>query len=526
MTVTDWARRKTLVSTNHAATLEEHWEPVAGGWPSPARSSLRQRRAAIFLATLVSDAAAIALSILLGYLVLAQIRAPSHLVRPPDVFVLLPAYLIGFVVFRGYRQDPQRLLPSLVADLGGTTQLLILGVVIALAEADVLGGRLNGRLLRVSEAVALAVPAIFLVPLCRSIVLRVLRNRRRWAPRVVIVGSGRLVDSIAGRLRRSREAVLVGVVNREGIGPSWLGTEADLAQVCARHHVDRILLTPTGKSPDGTLEAVQHLDPSVAVSLVPQFYPLLNFRSTVEELAGLPLVHVKPASLSAASRVLKRVFDVVVSAALIALLTPLWIALAILVKKDSPGPLFFRQERPGRHRKPFKIIKFRTMCVDAEERRDEVAELNEHADTPLFKVRDDPRLTAVGRGLRRRHLDELPQLFNVLMGHMSLVGPRPFPTKESEDLAPRRFEVKPGMTGLWQVSGRIDLSHEDLLYLDTVYVASWSFWWDIRILLQTPKVLLDRAGDGTVSPDEADLLELTAEAEVSVEASAILSRTV
>jgi lipopolysaccharide/colanic/teichoic acid biosynthesis glycosyltransferase len=136
------------------------------------------------------------------------------------------------------------------------------------------------------------------------------------------------------------------------------------------------------------------------------------------------------------------------------------------------------------------------MGVDAEARRHELTALNEHADTPLFKIKADPRVTKVGRYLRDRHLDELPQLFNVFLGQMSLVGPRPFPVSECDQLDPRRFEVKPGMTGLWQVCGRIDLSYEDLIHLDHIYVASWSFWWDLRILLQTPKVFIDGAADG------------------------------
>jgi exopolysaccharide biosynthesis polyprenyl glycosylphosphotransferase len=372
-----------------------------------------------------------------------------------------------------------------------------------MAEAGVIG-RINGRYLHIAEAVALAAPAVLLVPLSRSAVLDVVHRRRQWAPRVIIVGSGRLVDSIVGRLRRSGDAVLVGVVDGDGVGPGLLGGLFNLPELCGLHDVDRVLIIPSSGGPNSVLEAVQRLNPSVAVSLIPEFYELLNFRSTVEEMAGLPLVHVKPAKLSAPARATKRLFDIVASLFLMVLLTPLWVVLAIIIKRDSPGPVMFRQERPGLRRRPFPIIKFRTMSVDAEARRQEVDPLNEHADTPLFKARNDPRVTRVGRYLRQRHLDELPQLVNVLLGHMSLVGPRPFPTEESDSLSPRRFEVRPGMTGLWQVSGRIDLSHEDLLYLDAIYVGSWSFWWDMRILLQTPKVLIDRAGDGSGRRAEAD----------------------
>ena len=498
MTLTNADRRRRFRPDRHDGEGRPNGllpHPPAGS-PVRARSTEGRRRATLFCVTLGSDAATIALSMLLGYLLATLVRPAGQLVRPPGLFLLLPAYLAGFVVLRGLSHDRQRLVPSAVADLARTAQLLVLGAVIAMAEAGIIG-RINGRYLHIAEAVLLATPGVLLVPLGRSVALRLVTRRRQWAPRVVIVGSGRLADSIVGRFAGSDDANLVGVVDGDGKRPGLIGGLADLPQLCERHRVDRVLITPSMSSPKSTLEVVQRLSPAIAVSLVPEFYELLNFRSTVEELAGLPLVHVKPATLSSAAKAAKRLFDVVGSALLMVVLLPVWVVLAIAIKRDSPGPVFFRQERPGLHRKPFPIIKLRTMTVDAEARRQEVAPLNEHADTPLFKARDDPRVTSLGRYLRQRHLDELPQLVNVLLGQMSLVGPRPFPTEECDSLAPRRFEVRPGMTGLWQVSGRIDLSHDDLLYLDTIYVASWSFWWDLRILLQTPKVLIDRAGDGS-----------------------------
>jgi exopolysaccharide biosynthesis polyprenyl glycosylphosphotransferase len=388
-------------------------------------------------------------------------------------------------------------MPSIVADLAGTTQLLLLGVIMALAEVDALGGRLDGRVFRVSEAVAFAVPAIILVPAFRSGLRHLVARGRSWAPRVIVVGSGWLVESVLGRLSRSGEAVVVGVIDGDGTRPGLLGGVCDLARLCERYQIDRVLITPSLTRPKDTLAGLADLDSSVAVSVIPEYFELLNFRSTVEELAGLPMVHVKPASLSITSRAAKRLLDIVASSLLIVVLVPFWIVVAVLIKRDSSGPIFFRQERLGVHRKPFLIMKFRTMCADAEDRREEVESLNNHPGTPMFKAKGDPRLTQLGPKLRRRHIDELPQLFNVLLGQMSLVGPRPFPTVQCDNLAPRRFQVRPGMTGLWQVSGRSDLRYEDLLYLDTVYVSSWSFWWDMRILMQTPKVFLDRAGDGS-----------------------------
>ena len=178
------------------------------------------------------------------------------------------------------------------------------------------------------------------------------------------------------------------------------------------------------------------------------------------------------------------------------LISPLLAVCAVMIKATSPGPVFFRQARTGRDEKTFFVFKFRTMYRDAEARRHEVDHLNE-MDGPLFKVTNDPRVTRVGRFLRRTSLDEIPQLINVWKGDMSLVGPRPFTVDESAEIegwARKRFEVRPGMTGLWQVSGRNELSHLELCRLDYLYVASWSFWWDLQILWQTPSTVFNGRG--------------------------------
>lgn len=498
-------RRHTAASSRDRGSMGP--APDLGPAPAARTAQLarhRPRRGQT-VAKLVVDAATLALSFVLGLRALELVRNPQHLVGVPQAWVFLPAYLGAFVVAGAYRCDPQRLLPSMLADIVDTGRSLALGALAALAENDVIGA-IGHRELRVAEAVALVLPAAVLVPLARVLVGK-LSAAGRLGPRVVVVGTGRTADGVAGRIRRSGRAHLVGMVAdgrcpSTGVAPGEgkvLGSVGDLAGLCRQHRVDRVLVAGAVDHEEA-LGVLRDLATSVTVSIVPRFHELLNFRSSVEELAGIPLVHVAPASLSAGSKAAKRIFDIVVSALAIAILAPLGLVLAVLVKRGSPGPVLFRQARPGRHGEPFTILKFRTMSVDAESRRHEVSSLNEHADTPLFKVRDDPRVTKLGRCLRERHIDELPQLLNVLAGHMSLVGPRPFPTAECESLAPRRFQVRPGMTGLWQVSGRIDLSYDDLLYLDDIYVASWSFWWDIRILLQTPKVLLERRGDGSGRP--------------------------
>jgi lipopolysaccharide/colanic/teichoic acid biosynthesis glycosyltransferase len=200
-----------------------------------------------------------------------------------------------------------------------------------------------------------------------------------------------------------------------------------------------------------------------------------------------------------------RALDIVVAAVLLVVLLPLFALIAIAIRIDSPGRVVFRQRRVGRGRRLFTVNKFRTMRSDAdhETHRTFVLHLitadgsDEASDKPFFKMSSDSRVTRVGRVMRKSSLDELPQLWNVLKGEMSLVGPRPATPREValyEDWQLQRLETPPGITGLWQVSGRSELSYEDLRHLDTVYVSSWSLWWDLRILAQTPAAVLRRSG--------------------------------
>jgi lipopolysaccharide/colanic/teichoic acid biosynthesis glycosyltransferase len=202
--------------------------------------------------------------------------------------------------------------------------------------------------------------------------------------------------------------------------------------------------------------------------------------------------------LKARALISKRIVDVCLSTVLLILLAPVLLVIALAIRLDSPGsPLFF-QERAGLGGKRFRMIKFRTMRDGADIEKDRLAHLNHTGDTRLFKIRDDPRTTRLGRFLRRMSLDELPQLVNVFIGEMSLVGPRPFfeaDFGEYEDHHFRRLDAKPGLTGLWQVSGRSEvLDFEDVVYLDRQYIEQWSFWLDMSILFRTIPAVLGRTG--------------------------------
>ena len=213
----------------------------------------------------------------------------------------------------------------------------------------------------------------------------------------------------------------------------------------------------------------------------------------VHAAEGLPLLGLAPARLSHSSLFLKRTLDLIASGVALLVLSPLFAVVAIAIKLDSPGPVFFRQTRMG-HNGAFTILKFRTMDADADARKSEIAHLNKHVggDPRMFKVPNDPRVTRVGRILRRYSIDELPQLVNVFLGEMSLVGPRPLILDEDQHVdgwARKRLDLKPGITGLWQVLGRDDIPFEEMVSLDYRYVTNWSLSNDLKLIAQTFPVL-------------------------------------
>jgi exopolysaccharide biosynthesis polyprenyl glycosylphosphotransferase len=231
----------------------------------------------------------------------------------------------------------------------------------------------------------------------------------------------------------------------------------------------------------------------VRVRIVPDIFQMTLSHLDVEDLGGIPMIGVRDISISGSQRFVKRAMDVVISLVGIIFLFPIFVLIAVMIRLDSPGPAVFRQIRVGKDEQLFACFKFRSMKVGADEEKDRLLDRNE-VKGPVFKMRDDPRITGMGRFIRRTSLDELPQLFNVLMGHMSLVGPRPAIPAEVQRYQPwhkRRLEVAPGLTGLWQVSGRSELSFDEMVLLDLYYIENWSPLLDLQILLRTiPKAIL------------------------------------
>jgi len=235
---------------------------------------------------------------------------------------------------------------------------------------------------------------------------------------------------------------------------------------------------------------------NIGLIMAPALTDIAGPRIHTQQVAGLPLIHVTTPTLEGGQRVAKRLFDLTTAGLLLVMASPAMILVALLVKLDNPGPVLFRQERVGMEGKRFFMIKFRSMVVDAEGRLAELARQNEGSG-PLFKMRNDPRVTRLGGFLRRFSVDELPQLLNVLSGSMSLVGPRPPLPGEVEAYESdvrRRLLVKPGLTGLWQVSGRSNLSWQDSVRLDLYYVENWSLAGDLIIMLRTVRAVFRSTG--------------------------------
>lgn len=323
--------------------------------------------------------------------------------------------------------------------------------------------------------------------------------------RTLILGSGMVAGQVVSKLNSNAQfgLVPVGIVDddvHEVGSPDLplLGRFDDLDAVIEAQQIDRVIIAFSRASHEQLLESIRACrDAGVAVDVVPRLFEFLDGVRALDQVGGLPLLSIGAPVLSSASIAAKRVLDVLGSALLISLLSPVMLAIAIAIKVESRGPVFFRQRRAGRGNSSFQLVKFRSMYVNAEERKAEMAELNEAGDGVMFKIRKDPRVTRVGQFLRRSSLDELPQLFNVLKGEMSLVGPRPliFPETAAleEDWHLRRLELRPGLTGPWQVYGRSQSPFQEMVRFDYQYVAGWSLARDIEILLATlPAVVSGR----------------------------------
>lgn len=340
--------------------------------------------------------------------------------------------------------------------------------------------------------------------------LRAAAHRLAWTgtnrERVIILGGDEVGCSIAHRAASGHvDLDVLGIVDErppaDASGPAWLGSIGELQSIVADLRADRVVVAFADAEVDGLPAAVAAVrEQGVRVDIVPRLHEILPAGATAETLAGVPVIALPAQRLPTGARAAKRTLDVVVSGTLLVLLSPLLLAIAVAIRLDSRGTVLFRQDRIGRGGRTFRVSKFRSMGMDADARKAEVAHLNGHAernDARMFKAAGDPRITRVGSILRTTSLDELPQLLDVLRGDMSLVGPRPLVPEEDVHVTGRarnRCALRPGITGLWQVSGRSDLSFAEMLILDEQYVAGWSLWRDVKLLLRTLPVMAFRRG--------------------------------
>jgi exopolysaccharide biosynthesis polyprenyl glycosylphosphotransferase len=329
--------------------------------------------------------------------------------------------------------------------------------------------------------------------------LRALGSSRR----AILVGSGKQIDDVAEALLAYDSGTqyepigYISLTPKPDNGLRNLGELADLPRLLSQHRVQEVVIADPD-FPQAEAFALVDLchERGVAVRIAPTTMDIMTHRHELVPGQTFPLFELKAPVFEGIDFVLKRTFDFVVASVLLILLSPLLLILSLAVKLTSRGPILFRSTRPGIGGQPFKCLKFRTMQTDAEQRQEEIEELNE-ASGALFKIRRDPRLTPVGGFLRRFSLDELPQLVNVLRGEMSMVGPRPLPLRDYNRLDEwhrKRYLVLPGITGLWQVSGRADLDFDDLVRLDFLYLERWSVFLDLSILLKTIPAVLRRQG--------------------------------
>ena len=415
----------------------------------------------------------------------------------------LPCWLAVARLYGLYSRDVLLADPSTADDAPAIVNMVTLGVWSLYLVAGLTGiARLEFQKLACFWLVA-----ILALLLCRLLARLVIRNSLSFVQNSVVVGAGDVGQLVGRKLLNHPEygINLVGFVDerpkarRDDLDRlCLLGTPAQLPEIVRRYDVERVIVAFTDESHDETLRIVRALaGQGVQIDIVPRLFEVVGDGATVHAVEGLTLLSLPPSRLSRSSRFLKRALDLVVACSALVFLAPLFAVAAVAIMLDSRGPVFFRQARIGTSGRPFRMWKLRTMNADADDRKAEVAHLNKHlgpgGDPRMFKIPDDPRVTRVGRVLRRYSLDEVPQLINVLRGEMSLVGPRPLIPDEHRFVAgwaQKRLELRPGMTGLWQVLGRNEIPFDEMVRLDCLYVSTWSLWNDLRLMARTiPAVL-------------------------------------
>jgi exopolysaccharide biosynthesis polyprenyl glycosylphosphotransferase len=486
-----------------AAGLELAEELEFLGHDEKAAVHPRYRRGALVRRTLLlADVAGLVIAFALANALLPAFGDSADRVSPGyeyAAFLLaIPLWILLLRLEGLYDRDEERTDHSTVDDIVGVFRSVTIGVWV-FAVFGVVTDIVQPVLARLG---LFWVIAIVLIPTLRAGARVLCRHLPGYTQNAVIVGGGRVGQQLALKLTSHREygIRLVGFVDDRPTEldeelaarlPVLLGGPERLRECITEHGVQRVIIAFSNESHESVLANIRAIrDLDVQIDIVPRFFEVFGAGAEVHTLEGIPLVGLKPTRLSRSSRVLKRAFDLVAAILGLLFLAPFFAAVAIAIKLESRGPVFFRQIRRGANGSTFRIYKFRSMVAEAEDRKAEVVHLNMHRgrDPRMTKIPDDPRVTRTGRFLRRFSVDELPQLINVVKGEMSLVGPRPLILEEDahvQEWARKRLDIKPGITGLWQVLGRSDIPFEEMTKLDYVYVTNWSLREDIRLILLT-----------------------------------------
>jgi exopolysaccharide biosynthesis polyprenyl glycosylphosphotransferase len=353
------------------------------------------------------------------------------------------------------------------------------------------------------DAGVLIVLLLSISRLVRRMVRNYLRKRGLGVDRLLIVGAGEVGRTVMRNVvaHPSLGYHVVGFVDddpdkgKTDIGRfKALGSTANIPRLVKELAIDEVIVTLPWMYHRKIVSIITQCERErVRARIVPDMFQMTLSHLDVEDLGGIPMIGVREISISSGAMLIKRAMDVTISLAVLVFLFPFGLLIALLIRIDSPGPVLFRQIRVGKDGELFACFKFRSMRLDAEKEQELLRDQNE-ADGVFFKIRNDPRVTSFGRFLRRTSLDELPQFLNVLMGHMSVVGPRPAPPAEVQQYQvwhKRRLEVAPGISGLWQVSGRSELTFDEMVLLDLYYIENWSPVLDLQIMVRTlPKIIL------------------------------------
>ena len=406
----------------------------------------------------------------------------------PVVLAGMPLTVLIFKLAGLYDRDQMRLVRSTLDEVPLILQLSGLYALVVTILAPVL---LDGHL-RTAEMAGLWLLSFGAIVGGR-VIARWAARKASPVERCLVIGEIDQAERIREKLASSRSHThVVATLPLSGHRVDSLGGVDGVRRVVAHVGAHRIIIAPTSTDPNGVAELIRIAKAAGAqVSVLPRMLEAAGSAVEFEDIDGMTMLGLRPFGLSRSSRLIKRSFDIVATTIGLIAVAPILAVLAAAIRIECRGPVFFRQVRVGRDGKHFRIFKFRSMCVDAESQKDTLRGLNEVGDG-MFKITEDPRVTRVGKLLRRTSLDELPQLFNVLLGEMSLVGPRPLVTDEDEQvlgLDRQRLHLTPGMTGPWQVLGaRVPMA--EMVAIDYLYVAGWSLWADVKLLLRTVRHVL------------------------------------